>query len=376
MDGKTNYWKLGLFVVTGVALAVVTAFWLGAASLKEARQIRIVTYFNESVQGLTSGSAVRFRGVKIGEVESILVAGDMARLEVIFKVPVGALTRLRPPSENDRWPKVVGDLSAQLVSSSLTGQKYVDVDIASPIASSSASLPDGIHPPRDAELYIPSTRSTLKNVEDAVMNALEFFEGVGPDLGGTIKDVALVLREIRAASLPDEVRNTLAGVDHAVSTFHSKVDAIDTREIATSVHALIDETHAAVRDLRRITDSLAAEGAPPTPVSRQLTHLVDAATGVAERVQTEIARAKLPETSAAVSTGADKVSNAADAVADAAGQVVLLTDGLDATLLSLREAIDALRALIILLEHDPSSILRGRTYGAPPPTVGGNGDPP
>jgi paraquat-inducible protein B len=50
----TNRWKLGLFVILGLALATAAAVVLGAHTFNEAT-VRNLSYFDESVQGLDVG---------------------------------------------------------------------------------------------------------------------------------------------------------------------------------------------------------------------------------------------------------------------------------------------------------------------------------
>jgi hypothetical protein len=73
--GQTNHWKLGLFVVTGLGIALATVFWLGLRRLNR-DALPAVTYFDESVQGLDVNSPVKFRGVTLGTVSTITVAPD------------------------------------------------------------------------------------------------------------------------------------------------------------------------------------------------------------------------------------------------------------------------------------------------------------
>ena len=61
---QANYWKLGVFVMAGIGLAFLTLVWLGAGDWNR-RTRTIVTYFDESVQGLEEGSALKFRGVAV-----------------------------------------------------------------------------------------------------------------------------------------------------------------------------------------------------------------------------------------------------------------------------------------------------------------------
>ena len=65
MSNQANYYKIGLFVVLGVAIAIVSVVILGAGSIFE-KSIVMETYIDGSVQGLDVGSAVKFRGVQIG----------------------------------------------------------------------------------------------------------------------------------------------------------------------------------------------------------------------------------------------------------------------------------------------------------------------
>ena len=72
---STNYWKLGAFVLGGIALAFAVLVWLGAGDWNRKTRT-IVTYFDESVQGLEVGAALKFRGVPVGTVS---VDHDRAR---------------------------------------------------------------------------------------------------------------------------------------------------------------------------------------------------------------------------------------------------------------------------------------------------------
>jgi paraquat-inducible protein B len=70
MGLKINYFKLGLFVLSAAALIIITIIGL-SAGMFGSQKIYIETYFDESVQGLSSGSAVHYRGFPIGKVERI-----------------------------------------------------------------------------------------------------------------------------------------------------------------------------------------------------------------------------------------------------------------------------------------------------------------
>ena len=70
MSTETQRYRLGIFVVSGVALTVVGVAALSAGRLFQ-ETYPLYCYFQESVQGLEPGSPVKFRGVQIGRVEAV-----------------------------------------------------------------------------------------------------------------------------------------------------------------------------------------------------------------------------------------------------------------------------------------------------------------
>ena len=81
MSTSTNHWKLGLFVVVGALSIIATVVYFGGRTLRK-ETVSYKTYFDESVQGLEIGSPVKFRGVSIGSVAQIDLAGDKRHVEV------------------------------------------------------------------------------------------------------------------------------------------------------------------------------------------------------------------------------------------------------------------------------------------------------
>ena len=67
MASKTNRWKLGAFVLGSFATAIGVAIWLGLENLNREYEV-YYSYFNESVDGLSLGSPVKFRGIPVGKV--------------------------------------------------------------------------------------------------------------------------------------------------------------------------------------------------------------------------------------------------------------------------------------------------------------------
>ena len=72
---KANYTTIGLTVVVGTLAIIGTLVYLGGAGSREER-VYAETFSDKSVSGLSVGSAVNFRGVKVGEVAEISFVGN------------------------------------------------------------------------------------------------------------------------------------------------------------------------------------------------------------------------------------------------------------------------------------------------------------
>ena len=75
MTSPVNKSLIGAFVVGALALAVVGILALGSGSLFRESN-RYVLYFSGSVKGLGLGAPVQLKGVTIGKVTAIHLAGS------------------------------------------------------------------------------------------------------------------------------------------------------------------------------------------------------------------------------------------------------------------------------------------------------------
>src|SRR4051812_34643117 len=89
MSMKASPTKIGLFVIIGVALSVAAVMIFGSGKLFSHR-IPLVLYFSDSVNGLTVGAPVKFKGVPIGQVTKIQISfderGQPSKIPVLIEV--------------------------------------------------------------------------------------------------------------------------------------------------------------------------------------------------------------------------------------------------------------------------------------------------
>jgi paraquat-inducible protein B len=287
-----------------MGLAFLALLWLGTVGLGK-RTIRMVSYFDESVQGLDVGSVLKFRGGRIGNVAEISIAPDRRHVAVTSEVEVGALNRLGfRPNAGDLLEGIMPlDLRVRLVSLGITGLKFLEVDIFDPTQLTTPELPF-----QPAPNHFPSTPSVLKSAEEGLMEVLNRFPELEQQAIHTLQAAEEALQTARTAVLPFAEENT--GLVNLVTAFEDAVASLDTA--ATS-----------------------------------LDH--------------ELRTANVNATTAAI-------RGAADAVADAAHEATGLSGEMRDELLAVRELIRSLQALASHLERDPSALLRGRSSEPAPPT--------
>ncbi|MFQ5515052.1 MAG: MlaD family protein [Myxococcota bacterium] len=297
MARRIDRWKLGLFAVLGMGLAFLALLWLGTAGFG-GRTIEVVSYFNESVQGLDVGSAVKFRGVRIGHVSRIAIAPDRRHVEVASELDLGALERLglgTTEAEALEGGILPLDLRVRLVSLGITGLKFLEVDIFDPATLSTAELP--FEPPPN---YLPATPSLLKSAEEGLTDLLNRF----PELE-----------------------------QQAMNTLHSAEETLDS--VRAAVEPFAHEEAGVKNLLLRLEEAVASLDAAASSFDRALQGTDVAATTEAIRV-------------------------AAQAVADAASEATGLGSELRDDLVVVRELLQSLNAFAEVLERDPGALLRGR----------------
>jgi len=113
MPSVRTKFSVGLFVILGLTTVIVFVLWLGLSQyLKEGRHY--VAFFDESVQGLKKDSAIKYRGVAIGRVESIRVAEDGKLIRILFNLD-------EPLKDHDK-------MIAQIKSIGITGIMFVELE--------------------------------------------------------------------------------------------------------------------------------------------------------------------------------------------------------------------------------------------------------
>lgn len=184
-NSNPNYFRLGIFVLAaiGALLAIILIFGSGQIFKKS---FTIETYVKQSVTGLDAGAAVRFRGVKIGQVTSITLSGDLYEKDVpMFQKIEYVVVRMQifgdAIEKNHLETFIKDNLRARIKSMGITGVNYVELDFY-PSQSQSTGLK---YPWEPDYPVVPS----MPNQADEILSGIQKLIGAlnGLDVDGTQK---------------------------------------------------------------------------------------------------------------------------------------------------------------------------------------------
>lgn len=182
---ELHYYRTGLFTVLGVCLLVVFIIVLSSSSVFH-QPVYMESYFDESVQGLTEGSLVKYRGVGIGQVTTISFIGDQYHSDRIINDPsiaryvyvrmalktVSFLGGGNLSTESKLADAVKSGLRVHLAPEGLTGNSYLELDFSEP----NSHLLQIKWDPR--YYYVPSRPSTLSTMSASLSSMFNDLKSV------------------------------------------------------------------------------------------------------------------------------------------------------------------------------------------------------
>jgi phospholipid/cholesterol/gamma-HCH transport system substrate-binding protein len=240
-----NYWKLGLFVLIGAGLVAVVLAVLGARSLHH-DTVQFVTYFDESVQGLTLGAPTTFRGVPLGLVTGIHVAPDHRSVEVVMQLERNELHRVGY-RESDPDAPPPADLRAQIGSQGFIGVKFVLIDYFDPKHNPPPELT--FPPPRH---YIPAAVSTLRNLETSIVVALEQFPKLSSQVSGLLDRTENLMADFQDQDVPVRIGASVTELNRTLRAVQGALAHADVGTVSGKAQATLDGMSKTLADLDRL----------------------------------------------------------------------------------------------------------------------------
>lgn len=313
---------IGTFVLVALALIVAGVIALGGRGLFT-KQLKAVVYFDGNVRGLYVGAPVTFRGVKIGDVESIGIEVEpttlATRIPVGLSLGTGTLRMGGPEGQrlSDVPDLVRRGLRAKLILQSVvTGQTAIDLDFK---PQTPLQLLGGRH---NKNPEIPAIHDKL----DALLEQLS---------------------SLPLSDLVHDVRRTLDSLDKTLKSTELAVSSASQQLHATSVQANKTLTVGA--------QALQALQAQSTLTLTSIQRLSDTSRDVVLQTQPELVRT-LQVTREAAQAAQSAMANLAELSAPGAP----LRADVELAVRDLSQAARSLRAFSEQLERQPNALLFGQ----------------
>ncbi len=273
MSARTNYFRLGMFVLIGIILGILGVIIFGGFQIVPQDMLEVETYLEGSVQGLLAGSKVKMRGVEIGSVDEIGFVASYYSLSEELRRKYGTWVAVKMSIDPVNFrgssvkeleaalPGVIADgLRARLTSQGITGGKFIQMDYVDPERFPAFDPPwePGTH-------YVPAAGGVLEQIVSSVDRIVEKIESL--DIAKLIQDVNdLVLgitsgvEDAQIATLTDKVQRVLDDVHGVVSGPEVQDSLANFRDVSTDLKSTTSEVRKALESgrFRATVDDMAA----------------------------------------------------------------------------------------------------------------------
>ena len=251
MASARTKFSVGLFLTAGLGLCLIAIIALGMTNFLDRGQT-YVTFFDESVQGLSIDSPVKYRGVPIGRVAAIRVAPDSRLIQVVMTINKDVV--------------IEKNSEAKLNSVGITGSMFVNLDIKSPDTIS--------HSPKITfETEYPVVPSTPSDIAQ-IMNRLSIlydrlleldFKGIADKIKVSLDHFNTTLDDLELHKLSRDAQATMNTINilaknpgwHTIMT-----SATDSSTMFQEVMARAQETLDQANLVMARVDDLVAVNAP------------------------------------------------------------------------------------------------------------------
>jgi len=262
-NSNPNYFRLGVFVLAAIGVLIAIVLIFGSGQLFK-KSFMVETYLTQSVTGLDTGAAVRFRGVKVGQVTLIGLSGDIYESDIPFEKRLQYVV-VRMQIFGDKLTErqiedfVKNNLRARVKSMGITGVNYVEFDFSNG-ASDYKPLPYNWQP---ADPVIPSlpnqadeiimglqkfvTALNTANIDQLMVNLNTLMAGDGKDNQGLVRSVQamnLILERIAKVTDKDELNILMRELIGTIVSLRQTVSSIQ------------GDTAATVENLKQTTENL------------------------------------------------------------------------------------------------------------------------
>ena len=282
MSRKANPTLIGAFVLGAILIAVAAIVFFGSMSLFSEKQV-FLTYFNQSVNGLTVGSNVKFKGVTVGQVSKVALSlrgpTQPPYVKVFYAIDTGLVERqagspidLSSRQLNER--RVANGLRAKLDFESLiSGQLYVSLDFYK-------NAPPPLISPEPGDEHYQLIPSEPSDIEAIITNVTKAVSNLGNinflALAQDVQDLVVSARQGIDAMHLEQLG---ASLNQTTESLDKLVNGPDVKGVLLSLHSSFDQ----------LTDTLKHLDTELSPAAKNLNPTLDEAKQTLASLQKAVA---------------------------------------------------------------------------------------
>ncbi len=260
MSAKPNYFRIGLFIVIGIAIMVGTLIALGVGQFFKPR-IYIETYVDGTVQGVDVGTPVKFRGVQIGKVSDINFTfneygapGQVDRynyVTILMEIQKEMFPGMFKENLTSLIEKNVKQgMRARIEPLGITGSNYIEINYVTDPAQFPALEVDW----KPHYYYIPSAPGQLTNILDSMNNIMRQVEQL--NLSGMSKSVTDVLDNLNKAITDAQVSKLSSDMQQLMTQIKSAIDSANIGPLSDDARKLLASLEKSNADLQKILKNI------------------------------------------------------------------------------------------------------------------------
>ena len=260
MSAKPNYFRVGVFILIGVALLVGGIIVLGAGQFFRPK-IYIETYVDASVQGVELGTPVKFRGVQIGKVSQINFTfneyGTTEKVDrynyvcILMEIEKEIFPGMFSENLTPLFQKNIAQgMRVRIEPLGITGSNYMEINYLKDPAQ---------FPPLEVNwtphyYYIPSAPGQLTNILDSVNNMMREIEGM--NLGKLGDNLNAIVVKLEQAVNDAQIQKVSQGIQDLMADFRTALNDAKLGELSGSARQLMSELEKSNAELNKILKNI------------------------------------------------------------------------------------------------------------------------
>ena len=246
MSVKPNHFKIGVFILSGIALFLIVLLALGARSYLE-KKTTYETYFAENVDGLSIGAPVKLRGVPVGKVTHIAFTWNKYPTSkegyVLVEFEVKESTSLLPPDDklDERLKQEIAKgLRIRIKNQGITGLSFLSIEYASPLDNPELAV--GWKPESH---YIPSIPAQFDQLLAAIEKGLHKIDDID------VKAINCLITTNLAS-----MQVLMGSMQVLVEQAQKQASQLDLGKLSTNVNDLVGEVRSTLGGMKTMVTNI------------------------------------------------------------------------------------------------------------------------